>query len=169
MSDPLKELDDDLRTELIAINQMAFKGGEQFVLLQSMLGQAELAIERATAAGYNGVGRTMKLILPLMRARGKYLMEELSNWMAIMNYLDERSKEIEAILGTGEGNLNGASETMESNAGPMGHSGDPATEGAGGGAGVATEQSDDAGRDQSVRGFEYLGGEEFREPTEDTD
>jgi hypothetical protein len=76
-------------------------GMKQASVVSGMIGQAELALEKARAAQNSGPGNVLKMIIPVMIGRKRYLESELRLWSLVLDAagadLDELGDVIEDV------------------------------------------------------------------------
>ena len=68
----------------MALTTLIEHGMRQSKIIQGMLAQAAMALERARAASNDGPGGVLKMIVPIMIHRKQYLSQEIQMWGLVM-------------------------------------------------------------------------------------
>lgn len=94
---PQVKIPEELRTK-VAMEMVIEHGIKQSEIITGMLSQAEVAIDRSMAAPHDGPGSVLKMILPIMLGRRKYLRAELEMWNVTLEMVKEDWKNLQEEL-----------------------------------------------------------------------
>lgn len=94
---PQVKIPEELRTKA-AMEMVIEHGIKQSEIITGMLSQAEVAIDRSMAAPHDGPGSILKMILPIMLGRRKYLRTELEMWNVTLEMIKEDWKDLQEEL-----------------------------------------------------------------------
>ena len=82
-----------------ALNNIVYHGLSQLRVISGMISQADTAIEKARSAPNEGPQSVIKMILPVMIGRRRYLKSELALWEVVIDAACAHSMDIGHPIG----------------------------------------------------------------------